>query len=76
MIDRSAAVDGRTRWAFYYMNNIADPIRNLRACGNFQQGCGGPTPIYDTAVAAITSRGGAAAVLPGCCRRGTRTPLG
>ncbi len=54
MIDRSVAVDGtRPAGSFYFMNNQADPARNVRQ------------PGYAGAVSQITSAGGAAVQLNG-----------
>lgn len=54
MIDRSVAVDGtRPAGTFYFMNNAADPARNVRS------------PSFSTAVNGINGRGGAAVILNG-----------
>jgi hypothetical protein len=66
MIDRSVAADGSTRSSLpiiYYMNNTADPLRNVRACGS-TAGCSTPT-LYNDAAARIQALGASATVAPG-----------
>lgn len=76
MIDRDVAADNtRPAGSFYYMNNIADPIRNIRACGSFS-GCAGPTPIYTNAVNALIARGASAQVMAGMLPTGMQNCLG
>jgi hypothetical protein len=76
MIDRSALVDGtRPAGSFYYMNNTADPVRNLRACGSFS-GCAGPTPVFTSVTGVINTLGGMAEVLPGVLPTGRHNALG
>jgi hypothetical protein len=67
MIDRSVSIDGtRPAGTFYYMNNTADPARNVRACGSqmppFCDASTAPT-LYSAADASITGQGSAAEVL-------------
>ncbi|MBC7771842.1 MAG: TIGR03790 family protein, partial [Pyrinomonadaceae bacterium] len=63
MIDRSVIADGtRPAGTFYFMNNLADSARNVRACGG--PSCGTPT-FYNNARGAIVARGGASQVLAG-----------
>ena len=65
MIDNSVSADGTGRGAggrFYYMNNTADVLRNLRACGSTS--CSSPT-LYNAAAARLQTSGFSASVLPG-----------
>jgi uncharacterized protein (TIGR03790 family) len=65
MIDRSVAVDGtRPAGTFYYMNNTADPARNIRASQ------------FPGAVNSINGLGGSAAELDGVLPTGHYNCLG
>jgi hypothetical protein len=76
MIDLAVACDGtHPAGTYYYMNNTADPVRNIRACGQFS-GCAGPTPNYDAAVANLTARGAAASIVLGVLPTGHNDCLG
>ena len=47
MIDRSVAADGtRPAGTFYFMNNLADPVRNSRACG--APSCAGVPTVFNS----------------------------
>lgn len=62
MIDRSTAVDGtRPTGTFYFMNNLADSVRNIRACN----GCGSNPYIYAATASEITALHGSATVVNG-----------
>jgi hypothetical protein len=76
MIDRSVAADGTLpAGSFYYMNNLADPVRNIRACGSLS-GCNGPTTLYTTAVNAILASGGTAEMISAILPAGRTNCLG
>ncbi len=76
MIDRSVAVDGTSpAGTFYYMNNLADPIRNIRACGSLQ-GCNGPVTIFTGAVTAMSAAGGSAQIVSSILPSGMSDCLG
>jgi hypothetical protein len=76
MIDRSVAADGsHPAGAFYYMDNRADPIRNIRACGSFS-GCNGLFPFFTTAADSITALGGSAEILQAVLPTGRADCLG
>jgi hypothetical protein len=65
LIDRSVAVDGtRPEGTFYFMNNAADPLRNVRA------------PQYPAVVSAIQSLGGQAEIIDGVLPLGRYDCLG
>lgn len=75
MIDSSIAADGtRPAGTFLYMNNTGDPIRNVRACGT--SSCGGPTPLFNAALTALTGLGGNGAILVGALPPGPGSSLG
>jgi len=63
MIDRSVGADGtRPAGTFYFMNNLSDSARNVRACGGVD--CTTPT-FYNNARGSIIARLGSAQVLSG-----------
>ena len=65
MIDRSVAADGtRPPGVFYFMDNAADPARNVRA------------PQYSTAATLLAGLGQTAQVLPGVLPPSGSTALG
>ncbi len=65
MIDRSVAADGsRPDGTFYFMDNTADPLRNVRA------------DFYPGVVSAITDIGGQAEILSGALPTGEDDCLG
>ena len=65
MIDRDAASDGtRAGGTFYFMNNTADPARNVRQ------------PQYASAISAIQALGGAAVQLTGVLPTNAQDCLG
>jgi hypothetical protein len=76
MIDRSVGADNtRPAGTFYYMDNRADPIRNIRACGSFS-GCNGTFPYFTTAVNALTALGGTGEIVQNVLPTGRSNCLG
>jgi hypothetical protein len=76
MIDSSVAADGtQPAGKFYYMNNLADPIRNIRACGSFA-GCNGSVVNFTSAINAITAAGGTAEIISAVLPAGRHDCLG
>jgi hypothetical protein len=63
MIDNSVNADGtRPAGTFYFMNNLTDSARNVRACNG--SSCSNPT-IYNSTASSISALGGSAQVLSG-----------
>lgn len=66
MIDRSVAADGtRPAGMFYYMNNLAQSLRNLRACTSARCDSTTVPTLYNAAASSIVALGGSAQVITG-----------